>query len=603
MNRGPGSHGGQLQEKPKNFRASFKRLIAYLKPYRVQLILAILLSTGTSLVQIFGPKMLGEATTAIFEGLVQKVQGQGGIDFARIGQTLLWLFLLYLASTLARLVQGWLMARVTTDFGYTLREKLGDKIHRMPMRYFEGHATGDIMSRISNDVDAVSSNLSDSVTETISGITMLVGVTIMMFTISWQMTLLALLVIPLSGVVMGLVMGKSSKYFKQQQESIGGITAQVEEDFSGHQIIKAFSREEVARAAFKDTSEKLYHAGWKSAFLSGLMFPIINFVTNLSYVVTVLSGSILASRGAIQVGDILAFTQYVRLFTQPILRFAQMSSIFQRMLAAAERVFEFLDEEEEKDESDLAPFIPKQGDVAFDHISFGYDKNKPVINDSSASISRGQLAALVGPTGAGKTTIVKLLMRFYDVDSGSILIDGRNVNTIKRQELRQMFGMVLQDTWLFNGTIMENIRYSRPDATDEQVIAAAKAAHADHFIRTLPDGYSLVLNEQADNISQGQKQLLTIARAILADKPILILDEATSNVDTLTEQRIQRAMSALVKGRTSFVIAHRLSTIREADVILVMRDGDIVEQGRHEELLEAGGFYAELYNSQFDAMD
>ncbi len=432
---------------------------------------------------------------------------------------------------------------------------------------------------------------------------MLVGVTIMMFSISWQMTLLALLVIPLSGVVMGIVMGKSRKYFKQQQESIGGITAQVEEGFSGHQIIKAFSREEVARAAFHETSEKLYNSGWKSAFLSGLMFPIINFVTNLSYVVTVVSGSILASRGAIQVGDILAFTQYVRLFTQPILRFAQMSSIFQRMLAAAERVFEFLDEEEEKDESDLAPFKPHEGDVAFDHISFGYDKDKPVINDFSASIRQGQVAALVGPTGAGKTTIVKLLMRFYDVDSGQILIDGRNVNTIKRQELRQMFGMVLQDTWLFNGTIMENIRYSRPEATDEQVIAAAKAAHADHFIRTLPDGYKLVLNEQADNISQGQKQLLTIARAILADKPILILDEATSNVDTLTEQRIQRAMSALVKGRTSFVIAHRLSTIREADVILVMRDGDIVEQGRHEDLLDAGGFYAELYNSQFDAVD
>lgn len=603
MNRGPGGPHGQLHEKPKDFRSSLKRLIANLKPYRIQLIVAILLSTGTSLAQIFGPRMMGQATTVIFEGLVQKVRGQGGIDFARIGQTLLWLFFLYLASTLARLVQGWLMARVTTDFGYKLREKMGDKIHRMPMRYFEGHATGDIMSRISNDVDAVSSNLSDSVTEAISGLTMLVGVTIMMFSISWQMTLLALLVIPLSGVVMGIVMGKSRKYFKQQQESIGGITAQVEEGFSGHQIIKAFSREEVARAAFHETSEKLYNSGWKSAFLSGLMFPIINFVTNLSYVVTVVSGSILASRGAIQVGDILAFTQYVRLFTQPILRFAQMSSIFQRMLAAAERVFEFLDEEEEKDESDLAPFKPHEGDVAFDHISFGYDKDKPVINDFSASIRQGQVAALVGPTGAGKTTIVKLLMRFYDVDSGQILIDGRNVNTIKRQELRQMFGMVLQDTWLFNGTIMENIRYSRPEATDEQVIAAAKAAHADHFIRTLPDGYKLVLNEQADNISQGQKQLLTIARAILADKPILILDEATSNVDTLTEQRIQRAMSALVKGRTSFVIAHRLSTIREADVILVMRDGDIVEQGRHEDLLAAGGFYAELYNSQFDAVD
>ena len=371
MNRGPGGPHGQLHEKPKDFRSSLKRLIANLKPYRIQLIVAILLSTGTSLAQIFGPRMMGQATTVIFEGLVQKVRGQGGIDFARIGQTLLWLFFLYLASTLARLVQGWLMARVTTDFGYKLREKMGDKIHRMPMRYFEGHATGDIMSRISNDVDAVSSNLSDSVTEAISGLTMLVGVTIMMFSISWQMTLLALLVIPLSGVVMGIVMGKSRKYFKQQQESIGGITAQVEEGFSGHQIIKAFSREEVARAAFHETSEKLYNSGWKSAFLSGLMFPIINFVTNLSYVVTVVSGSILASRGAIQVGDILAFTQYVRLFTQPILRFAQMSSIFQRMLAAAERVFEFLDEEEEKDESDLAPFKPHEGDVAFDHISFG----------------------------------------------------------------------------------------------------------------------------------------------------------------------------------------------------------------------------------------
>lgn len=592
--------GPMTTDTPKNYGQSLKRLLGGMKKYRGRFILAALLALGASVIQIFGPRLMGQATTAIFEGLVSKMQGTGGIDFERIGRALLMMLGLYLVSTLFQWLQGWLMAQVSTDFGYSLRKKMSDKIHRMPMRYFESNPVGDILSRLTNDVDAVSSNLSESITQSLSAIVTVVGVLIMMLSINWVMTLLALLVVPLSGVVIAVVFKVSRKYFKQQQESLGKITSQVEEDFSGHQLIKAFNREDEAEATFGETNEKLYESGWKSVFLSGLMHPIMTFVNNLGYVVTVLSGAILASQGAIQVGDILAFTQYINMFTQPIARFAQMSSVIQRMLAASERVFQFLDEEEEPQEATLEGTACTQGNVVFENVTFGYDPAKPVIKNFSSSVQSGEMVAIVGPTGAGKTTLVKLLMRFYDVDAGRILLDGRDIAGIPRQNLRTCFGMVLQDTWLFSGTIMENIRYGRPDATDEEVVEAARAAHADHFIRTLPEGYQMVIDEEADNISQGQKQLLTIARAILSDKPILILDEATSNVDTLTEQRIQKAMGNLTRGRTSFVIAHRLSTIRDADIILVMRDGDIVEQGRHEELLSNGGFYAELYNSQFE---
>lgn len=592
--------GPMTTDAPKNYGQSLKRLLGGMKKYRGRFILAALLALGASVIQIFGPRLMGQATTAIFEGLVSKMQGTGGIDFERIGRALLMMLGLYLVSTLFQWLQGWLMAQVSTDFGYSLRKKMSDKIHRMPMRYFESNPVGDILSRLTNDVDAVSSNLSESITQSLSAIVTVVGVLIMMLSINWVMTLLALLVVPLSGVVIAVVFKVSRKYFKQQQESLGKITSQVEEDFSGHQLIKAFNREDEAEATFGETNEKLYESGWKSVFLSGLMHPIMTFVNNLGYVVTVLSGAILASQGAIQVGDILAFTQYINMFTQPIARFAQMSSVIQRMLAASERVFQFLDEEEEPQEASLEGAACTQGNVVFENVTFGYDPAKPVIKNFSSSVQSGEMVAIVGPTGAGKTTLVKLLMRFYDVDAGRILLDGRDIAGIPRQNLRTCFGMVLQDTWLFSGTIMENIRYGRPDATDEEVVEAARAAHADHFIRTLPEGYQMVIDEEADNISQGQKQLLTIARAILSDKPILILDEATSNVDTLTEQRIQKAMGNLTRGRTSFVIAHRLSTIRDADIILVMRDGDIVEQGRHEELLKNGGFYAELYNSQFE---
>ncbi len=601
MHRGGGpGRGPGFEEKPTNYGHAFKRLLGSMKKYRSRFLVAAVLALGASVIQIFGPRLMGNATTAIFEGLVSKFRGGAGIDFSRISQSLLMMLGLYLLSTLFQWVQGWLMAQVSTDFGYSLRKKMSDKLHRMPMRYFESHPVGDILSRLTNDVDAVASNLSESITQSLSALATIIGVLVMMLSINWVMTLLALLVVPLSGVVIAVVFKVSRKYFKQQQESLGKITTQVEEDFSGHQLIKAYNREDESEALFNETNEKLYESGWKSVFLSGLMHPIMTFVNNLGYVVTVLSGAILASQGAIQVGDILAFTQYIHMFTQPISRFAQMSSVIQRMLAASERVFQFLDEEEEREETPLTGAACTQGNVVFDHITFGYDKEKSVIHDFSSAVKTGEMVAIVGPTGAGKTTLVKLLMRFYDVDQGRILLDGRDISTIPRQDLRTCFGMVLQDTWLFSGTIMENIRYGRPDATDEEVIAAARAAHADHFIRTLPEGYQLVIDEEADNISQGQKQLLTIARAILADKPIMILDEATSNVDTLTEQRIQQAMGNLTRGRTSFVIAHRLSTIRDADIILVMRDGDIVEQGRHEELLAAKGFYAELYNSQFE---
>lgn len=595
-----GPRGAMRIDKPKNYGYAFKRLLGGMKKYRARFLVAALLALGASVIQIFGPRLMGRATTAIFEGLVSKARGGSGIDFDRIGQSLMMMLGLYLLSTLFQWVQGWMMAQVSTDFAYSLRKEMSDKIHRMPMRYFEGNPVGDILSRLTNDVDAVASNLSDSITQSLSALATLIGVLVMMLSISWVMTLLALLVVPLSGVVIAVVFKVTRKYFKQQQESLGKITTQVEEDFSGHQLIKAFNREDEAEKTFNETNEKLYEAGWKSVFLSGLIHPIMSFVNNLGYVVTVLSGAILASQGMIQVGDILAFTQYIHMFTQPISRFAQMSSVIQRMLAASERVFQFLDEEEEKQEFSPSDAVCTKGNVVFDHVTFGYDKEKPVIRDFSSAVKTGEMVAIVGPTGAGKTTLVKLLMRFYDVDAGRILLDGRDISTIARQQLRTCFGMVLQDTWLFSGTIMENIRYGRPDATDEEVIAAAKAAHADHFIRTLPEGYQMVIDEEADNISQGQKQLLTISRAILADKPIMILDEATSNVDTLTEQRIQKAMGNLTRGRTSFVIAHRLSTIRDADIILVMRDGDIVEQGKHEELLAARGFYAEMYNSQFE---
>ncbi|MBO5246045.1 MAG: ABC transporter ATP-binding protein, partial [Eubacterium sp.] len=529
------------------------------------------------------------------------LSNSGGIDFAKIGQILLVTLLLYAFSSLMAFAQGWIMTTVSQKMTYRFREEISQKIHRMPMKYFESKTVGEVLSRITNDVDTLGMSLNQSITTLITSVTTLVGVLIMMLSISPLMTLIALVLLPISGIMMGVVIGKSQKHFVDRQKYLGEINGQIEEVYSGHNIVKAFNKEEDVVKEFDETNEKLYVSGWKSQYISGLMHPIMGFVGNLGYVGVAVSGSMLAARGAITVGDIQSFIQYVKNFTQPITQVAQVFNMLQAMAAAAERVFEFLEEEEE----DIYAKQPVQnvaieGAVTFEHVRFGYTKDKTIIHDFSSEIKPGQMIAIVGPTGAGKTTVVKLLMRFYDVDSGAILIDGHNIKDFNRSELREQFGMVLQDTWLFKGTIMENIRYGRLDATDEEVIAAAKAAHADHFIRTLPGGYQMELNEDATNVSQGQRQLLTIARAILADNRILILDEATSSVDTRTEVRIQKAMNNLMKGRTSFVIAHRLSTIRGADRILVMKDGDIIEQGKHEELLAAGGFYAQLYNSQFE---
>ena len=597
---GPG-HGMVPGEKAKDFKGTVRKILAYMGRYRFALIAVIVFAVCSTAFNIIGPKVLSKVTTEIFNGLVAKVQGSGGIDFARIGQILLILLGLYLISSAFSFLQGWLMTGISQKMCFRMRKEISEKIDRMPLDYFESRTVGEVLSRITNDVDTLGMSLNQSVTQVITSITTVVGIAIMMFSISPLMTLMAVVLLPLSGVLVMLVVKVSQKYFVAQQEYLGKVNGQVEEVYSGHNIVRAFNREAAVLEEFTRTNDKLYVSAWKSQFLSGLMQPIMAFVGNLGYAGVAVAGGALAIRGSIQVGDIQAFIQYVRQFTQPISQMAQVSNMLQSMAAAAERVFEFLDGPEEEQTVDHPIHLEHpEGRVSFEHVRFGYKPDKIIIRDFNCEVEPGQTVAIVGPTGAGKTTMVKLLMRFYDVNGGAIKVDGQDIRRFDRRGLRELFGMVLQDTWLFKGTIMENIRYGRLDATDEEVIAAAKAAHAHRFIKTLPGGYQMELNEEASNVSQGQKQLLTIARAILADNRILILDEATSSVDTRTEQQIQKAMDRLMMGRTSFVIAHRLSTIKDADQILVMRDGDIVEQGTHEELLLKNGFYADLYNSQFE---
>ena len=593
---------GMTGEKAKDFKGTIKKLLVYLGNYRAGIVVVLIFAIGSTVFNIIGPKVLGKATTELAGGLMAKVNGTGGLDFAKIGSILLFALGLYVISALFSFVQGWIMTGVTQKVCYRMRKEISEKIDRMPMRYFESRTVGEVLSRITNDVDTLGQGLNQSITQLITSVSTMIGVLVMMLTISPLMTLITIVILPISLLLISLVVKRSQKYFKKQQEYLGNVNGQVEEVYSGHLVVQAFNKQKDSIETFDRTNRKLYESAWKSQFLSGMMQPIMMFVGNLGYVAVAFSGAMLAIQGVITIGDIQAFIQYVRNFTQPIQQIAQVMNMLQSMAAAAERVFEFLSEEEES----LQPEHPLQlekieGNVTFDHVAFGYQEDKVIIHDFSADVTPGQKIAIVGPTGAGKTTMVKLLMRFYDVNSGAILVDGHNIKDFNRHDLRNGFGMVLQDTWLFKGTIMENIRYGRLDATDEEVIAAAKAAHAHHFIQTLPGGYQMELNEEASNVSQGQKQLLTIARAILADNPIMILDEATSSVDTRTETRIQKAMDNLMKGRTSFVIAHRLSTIRDADLILVMKDGDIIEQGNHEELLARNGFYADLYNSQFEA--
>lgn len=601
--RGPmrGGHGMMPGEKAKDFKGSTLRLLSYMGKFKFALIGVLLFAVGSTLFNVVGPKILGQATTELFSGLVAKVQGTGSINFGKIGTILLLLLGLYLLSALFSFIQGWIMTGVTQRLCYRLRRDISEKIHRMPMKYFESKTVGEVLSRITNDIDTLGQSLNQSVTQLITSVTTIIGVIIMMLSINTIMTGVTIVILPVSMVLVMIVVKHSQKYFRAQQAFLGTINGQVEETYSGHNVVRAFNREQAVLDEFRETNKKLYQSAWKSQFFSGLMQPIMQFIGNLGYVAVTVLGAILAAAGTIQVGDIQSFIQYVRNFTQPITQMAQVSNMLQSMAAAAERVFEFLAEEEEDQLAESpVPVSSIQGQVTFDHVRFGYDPNKIIIGDFSATVEPGQTVAIVGPTGAGKTTMVKLLMRFYDVQSGAIRIDGHDVRDFNRSELREAFGMVLQDTWLFKGTIMENIRYGRLDATDEEVIAAAKAAHVHHFIQTLPGGYQMELSEDASNISQGQRQLLTIARAILADNKIMILDEATSSVDTRTEQLIQKAMNNLMKGRTSFVIAHRLSTIKDADLILVMKDGDIIEQGNHQTLLEKNGFYATLYNSQFE---
>lgn len=599
--RGPhGPGGGPPMEKAKDFKGTIRKLLSYVKPFKTAIIAVMIFAVGSTIFNIAGPKVLSGATTEIFNGLVSKVSGGSGVDFDKIAQILLTVMGMYVLSGSFGFIQGWLMTGVSQKMTYRMRKDISEKIHRIPMKYYESNTHGEVLSRVTNDVDTLGMSLNQSITQLITSVTTIIGVLVMMLSISPLMTLIALLILPISTVLVMLVVKKSQKYFKQQQEYLGHVNGQVEEVYGGHLVIKAFNREEKSLEEFERDNRVLYKSAMLSQFLSGMMQPIMQFVGNLGYVGVAVVGAWLAVKGTISVGDIQAFIQYVRQFTQPITQIAQVSNMLQSMAAAAERVFEFLEESEEENNAEN-PIAPEkiEGSVEFEHVKFGYDPNKIIINDFSASVEKGQTVAIVGPTGAGKTTMVKLLMRFYDVNSGSIKVDGYDVREFERSSLREAFGMVLQDTWLFNGTIMENIRYGRLDATDEEVIAAAKAAHVDRFIRTLPDGYQTELNEESGNVSQGQKQLLTIARAILADNKILILDEATSSVDTRTEIRIQKAMNNLMKGRTSFVIAHRLSTIRDADLILVMKDGDITEQGTHDSLIEKNGFYAALYNSQF----
>ncbi len=617
-----GPMGGMPGEKAKDFKGTMGKLLTYLGKYKPAILCMLLFAAASAVFNIVGPKILGKATTEIFQGILRKIQGQGGVDFSRIAKIMTILICLYLISALFSYIQGFISTGVSTKITYRFRRDISEKINRMPLKYFESVSQGEVLSRITNDVDTVSQSLNQSLTQIVSSTATIIGVLVMMFSISVSMTLVTLLIIPISLVLVMLVVKRSQKYFAQQQTYLGHVNGQVEETYGGHTVLKAFNNEAASVADFEKYNGTLYHAGWKSQFLSGLIQPAINFIGNVGYVVVCIMGAALASGGSISVGDIQAFIQYVRSFTSPIAQVANIANILQQTAAAAERVFEFLNESEEVPEADHPVRVIRQEDgsynlryrtpdgeereepfvgaVRFNHVQFGYDPEKIIIGDFSAQVHPGQKVAIVGPTGAGKTTMVKLLMRFYDVNSGSITIDGHDIRNFGRRDLRALFGMVLQDTWLYNATIRENIRYGRLDASDEEVVAAAKAARVHHFVQTLPNGYDVVMNEESTNISQGQKQLLTIARALLADPKVLILDEATSSVDTKTEVDIQHAMDRVMKGRTSFIIAHRLSTIRDADLILVMRDGDIVEQGTHQELLAENGFYAGLYNAQFE---
>lgn len=603
--RGPmGRRRGMSGEKAKDFKDAMLRLLKYMERYKFRLILMVIFAIGGTVFNIIGPKILGKATTELYSGLISKINGGSGIDFDKIIKILFDVMCLYVVSSVLSFIQGFIMTGISNDVTYNLRKDISKKINKIPMKYFESRTHGEILSRITNDVDTLQTGINQSVTQLITSATTLIGVLVMMLSINVWMTLAALLILPVSMFIISKVMKHSQKYFQDQQKYLGEVNGQVEEIYSGHTVVKAFNKEDDVINEFEKTNEKLYSSAWRSQFFSGIMMPIMQFVGNLGYVMVALLGGFMVIKNKIEVGDVQAFFQYIRNFTQPIQQIAQVTNMLQSSAAASERVFEFLDvEEEDQMAEDPVSVNQIEGNVSFEHISFGYDPSKIIVHDFNADVKAGQKVAIVGPTGAGKTTMIKLLMRFYDVNSGEICIDGHNVKDFNRMELREMFGMVLQDTWLFHGTIMENIRYGRLDATDEEVIAAAKAAHAHHFIMSQPGGYQMELNEETSNISQGQKQLLTIARAILADNKIMILDEATSSVDTRTEERIQKAMDNLMKGRTSFVIAHRLSTIRDADLILVMKDGDIIEQGTHESLLAKNGFYANLYNSQFEKME
>ena len=602
--RGPmGGHGPGMRptEKAKDFKGSMGKLFRYMSRYKLRFVMVFIFAVAGTVFNIAGPKILGKATTELFNGLVAKVNGTGSINFSKIGMILLWTLGLYLASACFSFIQGWIMTGISNDVTYNLRKDISKKINKLPLNYFESRTNGEILSRVTNDVDTLQMSLNQSLTQLITSVTTLIGVFIMMLSINVWMTLAALLILPVSMFIIQAVMKHSQKYFQAQQNYLGAVNGQIEENFGGHDVVRVFNKENDVLEEFEKDNKKLYESAWKSQFFSGMMMPIMQFVGNLGYVMVALLGGVFVIKGSIEVGDIQSFFQYIRNFTQPIQQIAQVTNLLQSSAAASERVFEFLDEEEEVQQPENPDSIEGlNGNVQFEHVEFGYNPDKIIINDFSADVKDGQKVAIVGPTGAGKTTMVKLLMRFYDVNKGAIKVDGHDVRNFNRSELHEMFGMVLQDTWLFSGTIMENIRYGRLDATDEEVIAAAKAAHIHNFIMQQPGGYQMVLDEETSNISQGQKQLLTIARAILADNKILILDEATSSVDTRTEMQIQKAMDNLMKGRTSFVIAHRLSTIKDADLILVMKDGDIIEQGNHKELLAANGFYADLYNSQFD---
>lgn len=605
--RGPMGQGmSGAGEKASDFKGTMKKLLSYISKYKVSLIFVIITAIGSAAFSIVGPKILGKATTKIFEGLMNKISGinGGGIDFDGIGKILIFLVGLYVISSIFSFIQGFIMSGISQKITYNLRKELSEKMNRLPMKYFDSKTHGEILSRVTNDIDTLNQSLNQSMTQIITSVTTMIGVLVMMFSISWLMTLAVLLVVPISMLLISFIVKRSQKYFRQQQEYLGNVNGHVEEAYSGQNIVKVFNGEEESINEFNQLNDQLYNSAWKSQFLSGIMQPLMGFIGNLGYVVVSILGGWLAIKKTIEVGDIQSFIQYVRSFTQPMTQIAQVANLLQSTAAASERVFEFLEEEEEQQIAENPVSVEGiKGEIEFKHVNFGYKSDKTIINDFNAKVKPGQKIAIVGPTGAGKTTIVKLLMRFYDLNSGEITIDGHNIKDFNRGELRELFGMVLQDTWLFNGSVMENIRYGRLDATDEEVINASKSAYSHRFIKTQPDGYNMELNEEADNVSQGQKQLLTIARAILADPKILILDEATSSVDTRTEILIQKAMDNLMEGRTSFVIAHRLSTIRNADMILVMNDGDIIEQGSHEELLEQGGFYKDLYNSQFeDAM-